>query len=219
MKKRANLTVRTRAHATEIVLEGKRAVGVKYRKGGKDGAPMEVRAAKEVILFCGAVNTPQLLQVSGVGPAPLLQSLGIAVKHALAVVGENLRDHYAPRFVARVKNAETINEKSKGLKLVGEVMKYALGRQSILALNPTLVYAFWKSDEAVDNYDLQFTFTPASYKEGVQSTLDDFPGMTIASWQRRPDSIGYVRAKSSDPFAAPTIQPNRSEERRVGKEC
>ena len=208
MKQRANLTVRTHAHATEIVLEGKRAVGVKYRKGGKDGAPMEVRAAKEVILCGGAVNTPQLLQVSGIGPAPLLQSLGIPVKHALAGVGENLRDHYAPRFVARVKNAETINEKSKGLKLVGEVMKYALGRQSILALNPTLVYVFWKSDEAVDNYDLQFTFTPASYKEGVQSTLDDFPGMTIASWQQRPDSTGFVRAKSSDPFAAPVIQPN-----------
>src|SRR5260221_14571013 len=87
-------------------------------------------------------------------------------------------------------------------------MKYALGRQSILALNPTLIYVFWKSDPNVDNYDLQFTFTPASYKEGVQSTLDDFPGMTIASWQQRPDSVGYVRARSADPFAAPIIQPN-----------
>ena len=108
--KRQNLTVRTHAHATEIVLEGKRAVGVRYRKGGRDGTPMEVRAAKEVILCGGTVNSPQLLQVSGIGPAPLLQSLGIAVKHALPGVGENLRDHYAPRFVARVKNAETINE-------------------------------------------------------------------------------------------------------------
>ena len=205
---RSNLTVRTHAHATALVLDGKRAVGVKYRKGGRDGAPMEVRAMKEVILCGGAVNTPQLLQVSGIGPAPLLQSLGIPVKHALAGVGENLRDHYAPRFVARVKNAETINEKSHGLKLVGEVMKYAVARKGILALNPTLVYVFWKSDEAVDNYDLQFTFTPASYKEGVQSKLDDFPGMTIASWQQRPDSTGYVHAKTADPFAAPTIQPN-----------
>ena len=154
------------------------------------------------------MNTPQLLQISGVGPAALLQSLGIAVKHELAGVGENLRDHYAPRFVARVKDAETINEKSHGLRLVGEVLKYAVARKGILALNPTLIYVFWKSDPNVDNYDLQFTFTPASYKEGVQSTLDDFPGMTIASWQQRPDSIGYVRAKSADPFAAPTIQPN-----------
>ena len=159
-----------------IVLEGKRAVGIRYRKGGRDGTPMEVRAAKEVILSGGTVNSPQLLQVSGIGPAPLLQSLGIEVRHALPGVGENLRDHYAPRFVARVKDAETINEKSHGLKLVGEVLKYAIARKGILSLNPTLVYVFWKSDERVDNYDLQLTFTPASYKEGVQSTLDDFPG-------------------------------------------
>jgi choline dehydrogenase len=154
------------------------------------------------------VNSPQLLQISGIGPAPLLQSLGIDVVHALPGVGENLRDHYAPRFVARVKNAESINEKSRGLRLMGEVLKYAVSRRGILALNPTLIYVFWKSDERVDNYDLQLTFTPASYKEGVQSTLDDFPGMTIASWQQRPDSIGYVRARSADPFDHPVIQPN-----------
>src|SRR6202000_3528311 len=196
------------AHATGIVLEGKKAVGVRYLKGGKGGTPMEVRATREVILSGGAVNSPQLLQVSGIGPTALLQSLGIEVKHALAGVGENLRDHYAPRFVARVKNAETINEKSRGLKLAREILRYGFGRQSILALNPTLIYVFWKSDESIENYDLQLTFTPASYKEGVQSTLDDFPGMTIASWQQRPDSIGYVRAKSADPFTAPAIQPN-----------
>ena len=206
--KRSNLTVRTHAHATAIVLEGKRAVGIRYSKGGRDGAPMEVRARKEVILCGGAVNCPQLLQVSGIGPASLLGQLGIAVKHELRGVGENLRDHYAPRFVARVKNAETINELSHGLKLVGEVLKYAVTRKGILALNPTLVYVFWKSDERVDNYDLQLTFTPASYKEGVQSKLDDFPGMTIASWQQRPDSIGWVRASSADPFERPVIQPN-----------
>lgn len=205
---RRNLTVRTNAHASEIMLDGKRAVGVRYRQGGRNGTPTEVRAAKEVILCGGAVNSPQLLQVSGIGPAPLLQAHGIAVRHALPGVGENLRDHYAPRFVARVKNAETINERTHGLRLVGEVLKYAFTRKGVLALNPTLIYVFWKSDERVDNYDLQLTFTPASYKEGVQSTLDDFPGMTIASWQQRPDSIGYVRIKSADPFAHPVIQPN-----------
>jgi len=206
--KRPNLTVRTHAQATAIVLEGKRAVGVRYRKGGRGGTPVEIRARKEVILCGGTVNSPQLLQISGIGPAPLLQSLGVTVQHALPGVGENLRDHYAPRFVARVKNAESINELSHGLKLVGEVLKYAVSRKGILALNPTLVYVFWKSDERVDNYDLQLTFTPASYKEGVQSKLDDYPGMTVASWQQRPDSIGYVRAKSADPFDAPLIQPN-----------
>ena len=206
--KRPNLTVRTLAHATAIVLDGNKAVGVRYRRGGRNGPQVEVRARREVILSGGAVNSPQLLQLSGIGPAPLLQSLGIPVQHALAGVGENLRDHYAPRFVARVKNAETINEKSHGLKLAREIMKYALTRKGILALNPTLIYVFWKSDEHLDNYDLQLTFTPASYKEGVQSRLDDFPGMTIASWQQRPDSTGYVRSKSTDPFDHPVIQPN-----------
>jgi len=206
--RRPNLTVRTNAHATSIVLEGRRAVGIRYNAGGRGGRPIEVRAAKEVILCGGAVNSPQLLQVSGIGPAALLGELGIAMKHDLRGVGENLRDHYAPRFVARVKNAQTINELSHGVKLVGEVLKYAIWRKGILSLNPTLVYVFWKSDEAVDNYDLQLTFTPASYKEGVQSKLDDYPGMTIASWQQRPDSIGWVRARSADPFTAPLIQPN-----------
>src|SRR5690348_13258845 len=206
--KRPNLTVRTHAHATEIVLEGKRAVGLRYRKGGRTGKPMEVRANRELILSGGAVNSPQLLQVSGIGPAPLLSSLGIEVKHELAGVGENLRDHYAPRFVARVKGATTINEKSRGLRLANEILKYAVARKGILTLNPTLIYVFWKSDERVDNYDLQLTFTPASYKEGVQSTLDDFPGMTIASWQQRPDSTGYVRSRTADPFDHPIIQPN-----------
>ncbi len=206
--KRPNLAVRTHAHATEIIFESKRAVGVRYSKGGRGGTPTEVHARKEVILCGGTVNSPQLLQVSGVGPSALLQSLGIAVKHDLAGVGENLRDHYAPRFVARVKNATTINERSHGLNLVGEVLKYAFTRKGILSLNPTLVYVFWKSDERVDNHDLQLTFTPASYKEGVQSKLDDEPGMTIASWQQRPDSTGYIRVRSGDPFEAPVIQPN-----------
>jgi len=206
--RRPNLTVRTHAHATSLVLDGKTVAGVRYRKGGRGGAETEVRARREVILCGGAINSPQLLQLSGIGPAPLLQSLGIEVKHALAGVGENLRDHYAPRFVARVKNAQSINEKSRGLRLAGEILKYAVSRKGLLALNPTLIYVFWKSDERVDNYDLQLTFTPASYKEGVQSTLDDFPGMTIASWQQRPDSTGYVRVKSADPFVHPVIQPN-----------
>jgi choline dehydrogenase len=206
--KRPNLTVRTHAHATALVLEGKKAVGVRYHKGGRNGPVVEVRARREVILSGGAVNSPQLLQLSGIGPAPLLKSLGIPVQHDLAGVGENLRDHYAPRFVARVKGAETINEKSHGLRLAGEILKYAITRKGILSLNPTLIYVFWKSDERLDNYDLQLTFTPASYKEGVQSKLDDFPGMTIASWQQRPDSVGFVRSKSADPFDHPIIQPN-----------
>jgi len=205
--RRPNLRVVTNAHATALLLDGKRATGVSYKKGGQWGVPMEVAARREVILSGGAVNSPQLLQLSGIGPAKLLQDLGIPVVQDLPGVGENLRDHYAPRFVARVKNAATLNEKSRGLRLAGEISKWVMGKQSILSLNPTLVYCFWHSNEATRNNDLQFSFTPASYKEGVQSQLDDFPGMTVASWQQRPESRGYVRIVSPSPFEAPTINP------------
>jgi choline dehydrogenase len=206
--KRGNLRVRTQAHATSIMLDGKRAVGVRYMQGGPHGVPREVRARREVILCGGAYNSPQLLHLSGIGPASLLSSLGISVRHDLPGVGENLGDHYAPRFVARVKDIYTINELARGVRLAGEIAKYFIARKGILSLNPTLVYVFWRSEPDVANSDLQLTFTPASYKEGVQSQLDDFPGVTVASWQQRPESKGYVRARSSDPFEPPIIQPN-----------
>ncbi|MGE0523053.1 MAG: GMC family oxidoreductase [Variibacter sp.] len=206
--KRSNLSVRTHAHVTGLILENGRAVGVRYRKGGRDGVPTEIRATKEVILSGGSFNSPQLLQLSGIGPASLLQSHGIAVQHDLPGVGENLKDHYAPRFVARVKNVDTINERVRGWKLAAEAMRYFFQRQGVLAQSPTLVYCFWRSDPSVEISDLQMTFTPASYREGVQGQLETEPGMTVAAWQQRPDSHGYVRIRSSDPFEAPVIQPN-----------
>jgi choline dehydrogenase-like flavoprotein len=205
---RGNLHVRTAAHATSIVLDGRRAVGVRYAKGGRGGAPEEVRARKEVILAGGAYNSPQLLQLSGIGPTALLTSLGIEVRHNLAGVGEGLQDHYAPRSVARVKNIKTINQRARGLNLAYEVLKWGATRRGILALSPTLIYCCWHSGETAESSDLQLTFTPASYKEGEQGKLEDEPGMTVASWQQRPESRGYVRCRSADPFAAPIIQTN-----------
>jgi choline dehydrogenase len=207
-RKRANVHVRTHAHATNIIFEGKRAVGVRYLKGGRGGTPVEVRANKEVILAGGTYNSPQLLQLSGVGSPELLQSLGIEVRHALSGVGEGLQDHYAPRTVARVKNIRTINELRQGWHLWVEALKWATTRQGLLSLSPTMVYCFWHSGETTESSDLQLTFTPASYKEGVQGQLEDEPGMTVASWQQRPESRGYVRARSADPFDAPIIQTN-----------
>lgn len=205
--KRQNLTVRTGAHATGLIFEGKRAVGVRYRKGGRGGALTEVRARREVILSGGAFNSPQLLQMSGVGPPALLSSLGIAVTHALPGVGENLRDHYAPRFAVRVKNMDTINERSRGIRLAGEIAKWCVGGKSILGLSPTQVYCFWKSEPHLETSDIQLTFTPASYLEGQQGQLEHEPGMTAAPWQQRPESKGYVRVRSADPFEQPEIQP------------
>jgi choline dehydrogenase len=207
-RKRPNVHVRTHAHATQIIFEGKRAVGVRYVKGGRGGVACEVRANKEVILAGGAYNSPQLLQLSGVGSPELLQSLGIEVRHALAGVGEGLQDHYAPRSVARVKNIKTINELRRGWRLWAEALKWATTRKGLLSLSPTMVYCFWHSGETTESSDLQLTFTPASYKEGVQGQLEDEPGMTVASWQQRPESRGYVRARSANPFDPPIIQTN-----------
>lgn len=205
--KRPNVHVHTHAHATEIIFEGKRAVGVRYMKGGRGGTPVEVRANKEVILSGGTYNSPQLLQLSGIGSPDLLQQHGISVRHALPV-GEGLQDHYAPRTVARVKDIRTINELRRGWRLWVEAMKWATARRGLLSLSPTMVYCFWHSGESAESSDLQLTFTPASYKEGVQGQLEDEPGMTVASWQQRPESRGYVRIRSSDPFAPPIIQTN-----------
>ena len=177
-------------------------------KGGRGGTSMEVRANREVILSGGSYNSPQLLQLSGVGSPELLQSHGIEVRHALPGVGEGLQDHYAPRSVARVKNIKTINELRQGWHLWVEALKWATTRRGLLSLSPTMVYCFWHSGETTESSDLQLTFTPASYKEGVQGQLEDEPGMTVASWQQRPESRGYVRLRSADPFAPPIIQTN-----------
>ena len=217
-RKRQNLRVITNAHATKILLDGKRVIGVAYNRGGANGRPDQVYAGREVIIAGGTINSPQLLQLSGIGSTKLLHDLGIEVKHELAGVGENLRDHYGARLTARAKNINTINELAQGPKLVGEIVKYFLGRRSILELGPTLVYCFWHSDEMIRNADLQISFTPASYKEGKQAKLDNEPGFSLASWQQRPESLGYVRARNKNPFEKPQIQPNylsHEEDRRV----
>ena len=203
--KRPNIELRTKSHATQIIFDGKRATGIKYQRGSQS---FEIGVRNEIILSGGSVNSPQLLQLSGIGPSNLLKEIGVPVHHELPGVGENLRDHFVLRVVARIKTMDTINQRVKGLPLISEAFKYFTGQPSVLGLSPTLVYIFWKSDPALDNGDLQISFTPASYKEGVQSQLDDFPGVTVAPWVQRPESIGYIRAKSANPLEPPTIQPN-----------
>ena len=207
VKGRQNLEIRTAAHATGLIMEGKRVTGVRYRRGGRGGKAMEVHARREVILSGGTFNSPQLLQLSGIGDPEHLRSVGIETRHALPGVGQNLRDHYAPRMTIRVKNIRTINETTRGLSLMGEALKYAVSRKGALSLSPTLIYVFWRSHPAVEQSDIQMTFTPASYAEGVQGKLEDEPGMTVAAWQQRPDSKGHCLIRSSDPFEQPLIDP------------
>ncbi|MEO8714362.1 MAG: GMC family oxidoreductase N-terminal domain-containing protein [Acetobacteraceae bacterium] len=202
------LEVRTNARAAAILFEGKRAVGVRY-VNDRDRADVHVvRARREVIVSSGTANTAKLLQISGVGPAGLLGTLGVPVVHESRGVGENFRDHYSVRFVARVRGIGTMNELSRGIGLAGQIARWAMGRPSILALSPSLIHWFWKSDDSLDFADLQGVFSPASYKEGFVGLLDKFPGMTCGVWQHRPESTGYVRARSADPFEDPAIQPN-----------
>ena len=201
------LAVRTDARASKILFEGTRATGVRYVDDRDRTTVREVYARREVIVSAGTANTAKLLQISGVGPASLLGELGVPVVADLAV-GENFRDHYAARVVARVKNIRTINEMSKGLGLAGQIARWVLGKPSILAVSPSLVHWFWKSEDTMYQPDLQGVFSPASYKQGFVGLLDDYPGMTAGVWQHRPESTGYVRARSTDPFEDPAIQPN-----------
>lgn len=205
VRHRQNLHISTNSHAEQILFEGNRAVGVRYRRGRKS---ITARARKEVIVSAGAIASPQLLQVSGIGAGGHLQEIGVPVIRDLPAVGENLADHFGVRIASRVKNDKTFNALSRGLPLAGEIAKYVLGRQSILALSPTLSYAFWKTNAALDSPDLQIIFTPASYKVGVPSELEDYPGMTIACWPQRPESRGFVRARTGDTGDKPEIQPN-----------
>ena len=207
-KATGRLEIRTDARAAAVQFDGKRATGVRYVNDRDRGTQREVHARREVIVSCGTANTAKLLQISGVGSAALLGSIGVPVVHDLPGVGENFRDHYSSRLVARVKNSTTINEMARGMGLVGQVMRWAMGRPSVLALSPSLVHWFWKSDDSMDQPDLQGVFSPASYKQGFVGLLDDYPGMTCGVWQHRPESIGYVRARSADPFVDPVIQPN-----------
>ena len=206
--KRPNLEVRTNARASTLLFEGKRAVGLQYLSA-REAPPVTLRARREVILSSGTANTARLLQVSGIGPAELLASLGVPVVHELPGVGENFRDHYATRVVARAKpGTATLNELARGVRLGVQVARWAMGKPSILAVAPSMVHVFWRSDALSGQPDVQCVFTPGSYVEGKNYVLDDYPGMTAGVWPHRPESTGYVRATSRDVFIDPIIQPN-----------
>jgi choline dehydrogenase len=211
------LHVKTHAHVTRIVFEGKRAAGVEFQRE-RGGAVHSVKARRELILSAGAGNSPKILQASGVGPAEFLQQMGIRVVQAMEEVGENFQDHYMVRTILRVKGVSTINHTARGVRLLGEIAKWALGKPSVLAISPSVAYAFTKSRPGLALDDVQFHFAPGSYASGVAGQLDDFPGMTLGYYQLRPTSVGNVRLRSLDPFELPAVQPNylqSEEDRRV----
>lgn len=207
-RKRPNVDIRTNAQAAEILFEGTRANGVRYLRDGREGNAVEVRARREVILCAGALNTPKLLQLSGIGPAEVLGDLGIKVRVDLRGVGNNLRDHYGVRMVSTLKGVKTFNSMARGLPLGLEIVKWLWGRPSLLSVSPSLTHLFWKSSDALETPDLEYVMTPASFREGTVGLLDNMPGMTVGVWQMRPESHGYVRPVSRNPFDPPEINPN-----------
>lgn len=206
--KRGNTRVITGAHVQRINVDCGRATSVCFKIGDRQAAEQKVTANREIILCAGTIGSPHILQLSGIGDAKHLRSIDVPVVHHAPGVGQNFRDHYAVRSVVKIQNSATVNERVRGLPLMREVCRYALTRKGALALTPTLVYCFWKSDLRLGNGDIQLTFTPASYPDGIQSGVHRFPGATVACWQQRPASSGYVRTISNNPFEQPEIQAN-----------
>lgn len=204
-KARPNLEIVTEAIATKLLFEGKRCVGVAYRQGGVD---KEVRASREIILSGGAVNSPHLLQISGIGPAEHLRSIGVDVLHDLPGVGSNLSDHYVTRVAHRVKDLVSINELARGARVAGEVLRWVFRGNGALTFGVTSAQVFCRSREGLESPDLQLLFTPASYGTKVIGELEREPGMTVAVCPVRPESRGTIMAENADPLAAPVIRPN-----------
>ena len=208
---RPNLRVETGALAARVLFEGRRAVGVEYRQGGE---VKTARAGAEVILAGGAINSPQLLQLSGVGPAGLVKSHGIEVVADLAGVGENLQDHYVIATTYRLKpGVVSVNELSKGARFVGETLKYLFQRKGLLTLSAAHIAVFCKSRPELAGPDIQFHILPATMDtqkllEEQVMELEGEPGLTIAPCQVRPESRGSIRIKSADATQYPAIQPN-----------
>jgi choline dehydrogenase len=204
--KRSNLTVVTSAQVERVCFQGTRATGVEYtHKGQKCVA----NAAAEVILSAGAIGSPQLLELSGIGQAQRLQNLGIDVVLNSPGVGENLQDHYLGRCAWHLSKPVTFNERSRGVRLVQEVLKYGLRRRGLMTAAAGHLVIFTKTNPDLDRPDLELIMTPFSItQDDAQEKLDDRPGFMMTSIPLRPESRGDSHIQSADPRQAPAIQPN-----------
>jgi choline dehydrogenase len=209
--KRSNLEVITNALVNRVRFDGSRAVGVEFSRGGPGAAPgasvERADAAAEVILCGGAIGSPHLLQLSGVGDPDHLGRIGVPVSHALPGVGRNLQDHFIARVTCGVSGIPTLNEKSRGLPFAGEILRYLFAGTGMLTYAASLVAVSARVLEESATPDIQCLLANGSFAPGPVRRLDDTPGMTAGMWQMRPLSTGYVEAKSSDPRDHPAINP------------
>ena len=203
--KRPNLRLITNAQVRRVVLEGTRATGVEFFRNG--GAVETITATREIILSAGAIGSPHILQLSGVGDPDHLAGIGIPVMHELKGVGRNMQDHFQARISYRVEGMATANEKSRGIPLAMEIAKWVLTGKGMLSYSPSLVAASVKVLETSATPDMQITFAPGSFKDGQIGEFEETPGLSAAAWQMRPQSRGYVEARSNNPNDMPAINP------------
>ena len=197
---RSNLTVLTRALAHRVELEQGRATGVTFEHKGQ---LKTARVRREIVLSAGAVQSPQLLELSGIGEPGLLRRHDIPIRHELPGVGENYIDHYMVRQTWRVKKTGSLNEHYRGLGLAKSVLRFALGRDGPLTSPTALVAGFVKTRPELEIPDVQYHIMPASYHDPVKKILEPEPGLTIGTYQLRPESRGSIHIRSTDHTISP----------------
>ena len=202
--KRPNLQVVTGALVHRVLFDGTRAVGVEY---SRNGTTERVDVAGEVILAAGAIGSPHILQLSGVGDPNHLERASIAVHHELRGVGRNMQDHYQAHISCEIQGAPSLNQQSRGLGLVGQVLRYLATGNGILTYAESLVAASVKVLPESATPDVQALFAHGSYSTDGARSPDAMPGMTCRMWQMRPLSRGYVEARSPRPEDQPNINP------------
>ena len=216
---RPNLRLETGVLVEKVLVEGRRAVGVRFRQ---DGRPVEARALGEVVLSAGAVGSPQILQLSGIGPADWLGDLGIAVVKDTPGVGRNLQDHLQQRAIFKVSGVKTLNTTYHSLigrALMG--MEYALFQTGPLAMAPSQLGIFTMSSPDHERANIEFHVQPLSLDK-FGEPLHRFPAITVSACNLRPTSRGTIRLRSADPSAKPMIAPNylsTPEDRRVAADA
>lgn len=202
---RPNLTVMRDTLGLGLTFDGARCTGATVRHGD---SIRHLRARREVIVTAGAIRSPQLLELSGIGRADVLQAIGVPQRIELPGVGENYRDHYALRVNWRLHGVASLNEATRGWRLAAAAVQYVTRRRGILTLGPALCHGFVSTDPNVERPDTQFLFMHASYENAARRVLDSEPGMTIGIIQQRPRSVGSIHSVSRDPSHPPAIRPS-----------
>lgn len=208
IKQRKNLVIHTRTFVEKIVLEGTRATGIVCRRGGKR---VEYRAAREVILCAGSIQSPQLLQLSGIGPAAHLRSLGIDVVHDSPGVGQNLREHWMAIVQQKLKGPLSHNRQFSGFRLLANALQYFLFKKGLMSTSTHEVCEFVKTQPGLDRPDAEVVYAPISIVQGGEEAkfaFEPWHGIQIHGFQMRPQSQGSIMIRSADPAAAPLIRPN-----------